>query len=94
VIPWADIALGLAAGIGLGALHLGWLWAGLGRAGGLGRGALAVQGAGRIAVVLLGLWLLARSAGQPGAALIAALIGMILMRAVVLCRLRGRARRR
>jgi len=79
---WTDIAAGFAAGLALGALHLAWLWSGLNRPGGFGAAGLAGRGLVRIAVVLAGLWLLARVADHPGAALIAALVGLLVARGV------------
>jgi len=86
-LPLADIAVGLGAGLALGGLKLAWLRASLARPGGLARGRVLASAAARIAVVVGALWLVALVADRPGAALAAALVGLLAARAVGLRRL-------
>ncbi len=88
-VSLADMAIGFAAGLGLGAAQFALLWASL-RGGGLARpGRLAASAALRFAGLLAGLWLLGRSAGDPAAALLAAGLGLLAARAAALRAVRG-----
>jgi len=88
-----DLVLGLLAGLALGALHLLWLRRASARLGaGTGTGALLAGAALRLAVVLAGFAAVAWVAVQPGLALIAALSGFALTRALGLWRIRNKAR--
>ncbi|MBB5214957.1 ATP synthase subunit I [Parapusillimonas granuli] len=90
-----DLALGLAAGLVLGGIHLRWLWQSTRR---LARGArrplaLLWGAALRLGLVAAGLLLVVRWADQPAIALPAALAGFMLVRLLVFWRVRRTERR-
>ena len=89
--PLADIALGLVAGVALGAVQLAWLWASVRRPGGPGAGRLLLLAAARIGLVLAGLWLVAGAAERPAAALLAAIGGLLIARRAAIRLARPRA---
>ena len=84
-----DLVLGALTGLGLGALHMLWLWRAAARLGARA-GAWALLGGAllRLAAVMAGFALLMRLAQQPAAALAAALAGFAVVRALALRRAR------
>ena len=85
-----DLALGALTGAALGALHMMWLWRAAARLRPDGSGALALVGGAvlRLAVVLAGFAGLLSITSQPALALIGALAGFTLIRAVAVRRAR------
>ena len=85
-----DLVLGALTGAALGALHMVWLWGAAGRLRPDGSGALALVGGAvlRLAVVVAGFAGLLSIATQPTLALVGALAGFALIRAVAVRRAR------
>lgn len=85
-----DLLLGAMAGMALGAVHLAWLWRAARNLAAPGTGAGAVLGGAalRLAVLIAGFAAIALLATNPPAALLAALLGFGVLRAIALRRVR------
>lgn len=85
-----DLLLGAVSGMALGAVHLAWLWRAAHRLAASGGGAGTILGGAalRLAVLIAGFAAIALLATYPPAALLAALLGFAVLRAIALRRAR------